>query len=264
MSLRIWDRVSATARLGWAVTREAGASILTYELYPLGVIPKIVPVVPSHWITADEPHLPILFIHGVFQNPAAFAWLKNRLAWAGYRHFREIHLFPSIRPIPVNAERVARKVEQMRREYDVPAVNIVAHSMGGILARYFIQLMKGDRHVRYLITLGTPHQGTTLSRLAVSPYLKELSPQSETLRRLNASAPPVFSQGVAISGSLDLFVRPLERARWEGVRNIQLDGVGHAGLLFSRRVANIIISYLGGSYGLLQPRRNKLKAPPGF
>lgn len=39
---------------------------------------------------------------------------------------------------------------------------IVAHSMGGLLARYYIEHLTGHRTVRHLVTAGTPHRGAPL------------------------------------------------------------------------------------------------------
>lgn len=38
-------------------------------------------------------------------------------------------------------------------------LTIVAHSMGGLVSRYFIERLGGDRVVRNLVTVGTPHAG---------------------------------------------------------------------------------------------------------
>lgn len=242
---RIFETATRTARLSWAVTREAGASVLTYELYPLGIVPTPLPYLPTPWRVSPETRPPILFVHGVFHNPATFAWLKQRLVWAGWRHFGEINLFSSLRSIPSNAERIAQAVSDLKRAYGVAEVDIVAHSMGGILARYYVQLLGGDGEVRQLVTLATPHQGTEWSRYSVFPHLRQLKPESNTLSKLNACAPPLKTQGLSISGNLDVMLFPRGCDEWPGVRNIRLKGVGHAGLLFSRRVSQILNSHLG-------------------
>ena len=43
------------------------------------------------------------------------------------------------------------------------AVNIVAHSMGGLVARYYIENLGYDEHVNQLITIDTPHWGSDLA-----------------------------------------------------------------------------------------------------
>ncbi|MBI1861197.1 MAG: alpha/beta fold hydrolase [Deltaproteobacteria bacterium] len=180
ISERLTGGVKATAGLSWAIAREAGASILTYELYPPGIM----------------------------------------------------------------AEQVGEAVDSLRRRCNVPQVDVIAHSLGGIIARYYVQLQGGDGPVRNLITLGTPHGGTELSRLSILPNVRDLNPESPIIRRLNAGPPPRHTQGLAISGALDIVVRPRSHAWWKGVRNVELKRVGHAGLLFSGRVAKLIESRL--------------------
>jgi triacylglycerol lipase len=235
--------VVKTARLSWDIAREAGASLLTYELYPLGLAGKSVPAFPRLWLKPTK-RIPILFIHGVFHNPSAFAWLIQRLAFSGWHHFGEMNLYTMFHSIPTMAEKTAENIETLRERYGVDKVDVVAHSMGGIVARYFIQKLGGDGVVRNLVTLGTPHQGSTLSQMSVLPRLRELSPGSSTLRELNQKPVPKKTQCLSISGALDIVIQPRDHAFWPGVRNIRLKGVGHAGLLFSRRVAKLIIGRL--------------------
>jgi len=237
-------KLSKTARFGWNVAREAGASLLTYELYPLGMIGSSIPPVPTLWLKTKREKRPILFIHGIFHNRAAFAWLIQKLALWGWRHFQQINLLTSIHSIPSMAEQTARHVKELLQRHKARQVDIVAHSMGGIIARYFTQVLKGDKVVRNLVTLGTPHQGTKLSHYSFLPHLKELSPKSKLLRKLNSAPLPKSTQGLSVSGDLDLFIQPKQGACWPGARNIELEGVGHAGLLFSKRVAEIIASRL--------------------
>lgn len=227
----------------WGLIREAGASLLTYELYPLGILGKSIPTVPRLWSKTKTEKLPILFVHGIFHNRSAFAWLKQRLCYNGWGYLKEIDLMTSIHPIPVLAEQVATQTRAIMRELQVPQIDIVAHSMGGIVARYFVQCLGGDGLVRNLITLGTPHRGTFLSRYSVLPHIREMRPGSPTMAKLDGLGPPKFTRAVSVSGNLDLIVFGRKSTHWEGVRNIPLQRVGHAGLLFSKRVYQIISSH---------------------
>lgn len=237
------NQVKNSAEYCWAVTREAGATLLTYELYPLGLVGKSIPAVPNLWARKSE-KLPILFVHGVFHNRSAFAWLKQKLAHKGWRSFKEVDLMTSIHPIPTLAEQVATQTKALLREHHVPQIDIIAHSMGGVISRYFVQCLGGDGVVRNLITLGSPHQGTALCRYSVLPYIREMRPESTMMKQLAACPPPRFTRAVSISGNLDLLMFPRGCTKWEGVRNIHLKCVGHAGLLFSKRVFQIIHSHL--------------------
>jgi len=218
--------------------------VLTYELYPLGFAGASVPALPTIWIRKPQARPPVLFIHGVLHNPSAFTWLKQNLALYGWRDFKEMNLLTTVHSIPTMAEQTAQHVEGLMRKYSVSQVDIVAHSMGGIIARYYTQLLGGDGKVRNLITLGTPHLGTELSRYSLLPHVRELAPGSQTITALRNCPPPQVTQGISISGALDILMWPRDCVWWEGVRNIHLRGVGHAGLLFSRRVLQIVVAHL--------------------
>ena len=240
------------SRLSWDIARESAASILTYELYPLGLLPISLPTLPSLKFPPAKPKLPILFVHGFFHNSGTFAWLKQRLYSKGFRQFKEVNLLTSIHPIPKLAEQVAREARLLLKKHNVSQCDIIAHSMGGVISRYFVQLLGGDGLVRNLITLGTPHRGTEWSKYSILPHIRELVPQSPTIETLNHCPPPTHTRAIAISGALDIMMRPKDCTWWEGVRNIHLSHVGHAGLLFSRRVLEITLSHLNVDDPLLK------------
>jgi pimeloyl-ACP methyl ester carboxylesterase len=64
----------------------------------------------------------------------------------------------------ISAERLATAalgwLENRRRRYPRAQLVFIGHSMGGLVARYFIERLGGWRHTRMLITLGTPHRGS--------------------------------------------------------------------------------------------------------
>lgn len=228
----------------WSILKEAGASVLAYELYPLGVATPSIPVVPPLWKAPTRPDVPVIFIHGVLHNNATFAWIKQKMALAGWRHFRAVNLSTTQHSIAEMAEQTLETIERVRRQFNAPQVDIVSHSLGGILARYVLQLMQQDGVVGRLITLGTPHQGTEISRYSILTHLRELAPGSRTMEDLRNAAPLVKTQAISVSGSLDMLLWPRDTGHWHGVRNIRLKGVGHAGLLFSKRVLQIIQAHL--------------------
>lgn len=220
-----------------------GASLLSFQLLPLGMMGKATPKIPNPIGVQLKP-TPILFIHGVFHNRATFAYLTQRLNWQGFKRIKEVNFLTGLRSIQSMAEQTAFHVRQLQNEFQINEIDIIAHSMGGLVARQYIQSLGGDGRVRNLITLGTPHQGTNLSRVFPLKHLRELSPKSHFISKLNAQPIPKTTQVLSISGELDFMIHPQEHAQWPGVRNICLPGVGHAGLLFSKRVFGLIQSRL--------------------
>jgi len=64
-----------------------------------------------------------------------------------------------------NAQLLAQKIQHIREETNWPKVDIIAHSMGGLLSREYIQSDSYSEDVDQLVTLGTPHSGAPKSYL---------------------------------------------------------------------------------------------------
>jgi len=117
-----------------------------------------------------EPMLrhPIVLAHGVLGF--------DQIQWAGKRHvyFRgvperlraiavEVHRprVPSVASVGMRADKLAGAIRAMSAK----KVNVIAHSMGGLDARYAIARLGLADRVASLTTIGTPHLGTPLADL---------------------------------------------------------------------------------------------------
>jgi pimeloyl-ACP methyl ester carboxylesterase len=123
-------------------------------------------------------------------------------------------------------------------------VDLIGHSMGGIVARYYVCLGAGAQRVRNLITLGSPHNGTDVSLFGIGAAKKELSPGSALIERLRATPLPRTTAATAIWSLGDALVWSAHQAHLPGGDEIVYDDLGHMGLLASRRVAGDVISIL--------------------
>ena len=56
---------------------------------------------------------------------------------------------------------------------------LIGHSLGGLIARYYVQCLGGDERVHTLVTLGTPHGGTATAYLRARPAGRQLRPGSD-------------------------------------------------------------------------------------
>lgn len=64
-----------------------------------------------------------------------------------------------------NAEILSRKVKNVLQEENDTDVDLIAHSMGGLAARWYVEKMNGAEQVDDLVMMGTPHQGNYVSYL---------------------------------------------------------------------------------------------------
>jgi pimeloyl-ACP methyl ester carboxylesterase len=71
-------------------------------------------------------------------------------------------LFGRFNALPIEdvARAVAARVERLLRDHRLQHIDVVGHSKGGLIGRYYIQKLGGAARVRHLVTLGTPHRGT--------------------------------------------------------------------------------------------------------
>lgn len=115
--------------------------------------------------------LPVVLVHGLF----GFA----RIGVPGMRfhYFRGIvkHLeslgchvhavrLPPYASVPARAKRLVAAIEALPHE----RVDLIAHSLGGLDARYALAHLGLDKRVRSLVTIGTPHHGTPIADLALT------------------------------------------------------------------------------------------------
>jgi pimeloyl-ACP methyl ester carboxylesterase len=195
---------------------------------------------------------PILLVHGLVDNRSIFTRLHRSLRRRGFGRVETVNLPLYTADVPTAAERLAAAIEDACERTGSPQVHVVAHSLGGLVARYHVQRLGGDERVHTLVTLGTPHNGTRLARLLprAVPYrlIAELRPGSPLLAELAAPAPGCRTKFVAVSGSLDSLVRPAESALLHHpdltVRNVTMIGLGHHALPFNSGVAYEIATAL--------------------
>jgi pimeloyl-ACP methyl ester carboxylesterase len=190
---------------------------------------------------------PVLLIHGYLATKGSLHLLEQHLAQRG-------HVVMSFRFGPINlgdirdsAGLVARKVESIIAQTGVSHVDIVGHSMGGLVGLYYVKRLGGRHRVRRLLLLGTPTRGTwsALFGLVTAPLglaSLQLLPGSPFLKELAETPLPKGVDVVSI-GALRDWLAPMARTALEGVRHVALP-TSHSGLLVDEEVANIVAKLL--------------------
>jgi triacylglycerol lipase len=116
------------------------------------------------------PPLPVVLVHGLFGFdrigvPGArfdyFRGIAKHLETLGC-HAHAVRL-PMARSIPTRAKELVAAIEALPHD----RIDLVAHSLGGLDARYALAHLGLARRVRSLVTVGTPHRGSPLADLVV-------------------------------------------------------------------------------------------------
>ena len=191
---------------------------------------------------------PILLVHGLVDNRSVFTLLRRTLRRRGFGRVIPVNYSPFTQDVRTAAQGLARIVEQTCEETGYERVHVVGHSLGGVVARYYVQRMGGDARVHTLCTLGSPHAGTYAAHLLPSRLVRQLRPGSDLMTELDAPAPGCRTRFVAFWSDLDQLIVPQRAARIDhpdlAARNVLLRGVGHMSLPIDGRVVHEIATLL--------------------
>ncbi|WP_409059234.1 lipase family alpha/beta hydrolase [Streptomyces sp. SYP-A7185] len=208
-------------------------------LYPSGIAQerRVVAELASH----DAPRLPaqdrppVVLLHGFIDNRSVFVLLRRSLAQHGGQHVESLNYSPLTCDIRTAAELLGRHIEEICERTGHHRVDIVGHSLGGLIARYYAQRLGGDERVRTLVTLGTPHEGTRVVPLAdAHPIVRQMRPGSDVIQELREPAPGCRTRFVSFWSDLDQLMAPLETACVNHpdliAQNVRVSGIGHLAL----------------------------------
>lgn len=210
---------------------ELGAILWVLATWPLGLLPRS---------RKSLGGVPVVLLHGWAMTPASMAVLAARLRRSG----REVHQigYASLGPdMKGKAARIEARMRKIAAASTAGKIDVVAHSLGGLLARAAVRYYGAGAYVEHLVTLGTPHGGTALAAFLRRPNVRPMRPGSTFLRRLAENDPvPAQVACTAIFSTFDALVFPVECAEYRGAMNVEVDDVGHLGLLLSPRVFTLV------------------------
>jgi len=116
--------------------------------------------------TVNADRVPVLLVHG-WGLGSARSWdeFKKWLEADGYHV--EVLEYDNSEYIDVAARELSQKVQEMLLYSD--KIDIIAHSYGGLVSRYYIEAMGGNEYIRKLIMLATPNHGSELADILTDP-----------------------------------------------------------------------------------------------
>ena len=225
------DRPVRTALVEW------GAAAALSAARPTGFLP--LPGARTH-----GPR-PILVLHGYAMNRANFLPLALRLARAGLGPVFGFEYWTLGRTAAA-ARQLGWFIDEVRAATGATEVDLIGHSIGGMVGRYYVSLAGGDGIARHLITIGSPHTGTDVSRIGIGHPTRELVLGSPLLTRLAAAPPPARTRVTAVWSRGDALVPGARQRALPGAEVVMFPDLGHVALLASRRVARAVIDRLSG------------------
>lgn len=221
----------------------------------------------------------VLLLHGFFQTRNIWEVMEDRLRFDGYS-VMSFHLGALLRRFNTTrvddlARHVADKVEGLAERSGLDRFHIVGHSKGGLVARRYVQHFGGDKRVKSVTTLGTPHHGTPTAALgivlmgfgALSRDPEDLLPNSGLIARLARDNFPGHVPLASIYSPQDVICpywysvlqpRPGETH----LTNHPIRGVGHSELCWDPRVYRVVRERLDQAARIWEERAAGTR-PPG-
>jgi len=211
----------------------------------VGAVALSWPLLVAHRLLIADPvaapgRRPLLLVHGVGVNDGVWFALRRNLWRRGLGPVYTINYGPPLAGIEHFAGQLAARIEAICAATGAERVALIAHSMGGLVARAYLRRF-GAARVEQLITIGTPHHGSMLAYTFPGCCLAQMHPGNPWLVELNreesARAPvPITS----IWSRHDSMVAPQGSSVLRNAENIALVGIAHNALLGEKAVVELV------------------------
>jgi triacylglycerol lipase len=227
--------------------REAGSVARSVLNYPFGVLESAISTgIPS----GDSRHdVPVVLVHGYGHNRSGWFALDRRLRRSGFTSVHTFNYNPLTGDVPRFARQLAERVDLLRTVTGQPRVHVIGHSLGGLVARWYVQEEGGYDAVDTAVTVASPHEGTWMAAAgALSHGARELLPNARVIRQLDEGARPSDVRWVAYYSNLDLLVQPCRSAMIVhpalNATNVLMKDHGHLSIMLSPRLTRSIVEEL--------------------
>lgn len=186
----------------------------------------------------------IVLVHGLDCNRSNWVPMADMLTREGYQV--AYFTYPSDGPIDTSVNMLAKEVNALHHDFPKMPLSIIAHSMGGLVVRAYIEGPDYAANVDHLIMLGTPNQGSKWAAYRMALEVREhyglwktepkwrlswmitdglgeagrdLNPRSQFLTELNARPRRASVRYTVIAGDHNV-VRTIEADALDGSANI--------------------------------------------
>jgi pimeloyl-ACP methyl ester carboxylesterase len=191
---------------------------------------------------------PVLVIHGFLGTRGSMYLLERRLVEDGFVVVSFNIGTLNTRDIRRSAFLIHRKIERVLAHSPWQKIDIIGHSMGGLIGLYLVKKLGGHKRVRKLVMMGTPVLGTWIALAGVatlglwSTSSWQLLPKSRFLDELAQGPLPPDVEVHTLAAARD-WVVPLKRTRVPGASNVTVP-LGHSSLVVAEDVYRRLVSIL--------------------
>lgn len=212
------------------IPTETLATLREVVLMPRDIRP-VVP--PKHEAHGEDV---VVLVHGFFASAGVWRPMRRHLERTLGVHVASFSHAPGARLHSI-ARKLARVIDHLPA---TSRVHLVGHSLGGLVARWYVQELDGHQRVAQTISLASPFHGAPMAKRFPIFVGKDLHARSTVLARLRARAHEHDVPHLSIVAERDTVVTPNGSACFPAGEVVILPGRGHNSLLFDRDVIHRI------------------------
>lgn len=169
----------------------------------------------------------VVYVPGFSVSPHALGpMVKRRLEELGCKAFI-FNIGVNVKDVRDTSAQLQLFIEEICQRCQVETVSIVAYSMGGLIARYYLQRLAGWRRINKIVAVATPFNGTLMAYLALpTKAARQILPGSAFLRHLSHNQEHL-DKIVSIRARQDQIIKPKVSSVLPGSKNLEVPVVGH-------------------------------------
>lgn len=203
--------------------------------------------------------LPILLLYGFGATRRSVSILESRLRKDGFDVF-SIKLgglwdLFNTAPIDKVAQTVSEKIESLCQRHGLPRFAVIGYSKGGLIGRYYVSSLGGDKRVHTLITLATPHGGNPWALFSsfcfiglLSKGVRQMLPRSRFMKEMARRKLPKTVYTVSIFSEKDRTCPPryseIPAQNGASVFNVRLPHLHHSDFVIKKSAYETIFKHL--------------------
>ena len=192
----------------------------------------------------------VVFIHGFVCNRGFWNPWMAQLQKTGHP-FAAVNLEPVFGSISDYIPEIDAAVVRVAQATGLPPL-VICHSMGGLAVRAWLRAShragQPDSRVHHVITIGSPHHGTWLSRFAFSPNGEEMRRQGQWLQQLAQDEHEGrLKRFTCFYSNCDNIVFPASTAMLPGADNRLVTGEAHVDMAFNPSVMGQSLAMLNSA-----------------
>jgi len=234
--------------LGAGFLSSLASQVWTVALYPLFLIKRAWLRPPPRRGRASSAgnKPPVLFVHGYTHTASAWILYASWFRKAGYTDLNATTYNSWTLDFAGIVRQLEREVRALLAERPGQKIVLVGHSLGGLAVRDLLNRTELGEHVLAAVTLGSPHQGTTLAPLGMNTLGHTLAYQGALIRDIESRDRDTGVPCLALYSPVDNMVVPLEglMIRREGWERQQTRPVCHVGMLYHRPTAQAALDFI--------------------